>query len=235
MFWKVECISFTVRFSSFSKVSYSKSHTAATFRKCDSRNLNLSPFCQLLPGEDPTDGGLQRWLADLIPAYDDIGEQIPFYLEGSGGKRAEYPGNLAESELLEGLKKENATYDAFARDIAVLNIYFGEPEFPGESEQETYQKLIVFITTQIMRKLKGWPGLGFSPMWEDFAVFVLGSASYQALRLSTGSSSGLPGLSVIRNKVVARSKQKHEEGKTFGFAADLRNIRKNLLHIMIFQ
>ena len=72
-------------------------------------------------------------------------------------------------------------------------------------------------------------------MWEDFVVFVLGSASYQALRLSTGSSFGSPGLSVIRNKVVARSKQKHEEGKTFGFAADLRNIRKNLLHIMIFQ
>ena len=148
-------MSFFFGFSSFSKVSYSKSHTAATFRKCDSCNLNLSPFCHLLPREDPTDGGLQRWLADLTPAYDDIGEQIPFYLEGSGGLRTEYPGNLAESELLEGLKKENATYDAFARDIAVLNIYFGEPEFPGEYEQETYQKLIVFITTQSMRGPKG--------------------------------------------------------------------------------
>ena len=65
-------------------------------------------------------------------------DQIPFYLEGSGGRRVEYPGNMAESELLEGLKKENATYDAFARDIAVLNIYFGEPEFPGDSALKTY-------------------------------------------------------------------------------------------------
>ena len=41
---------------------------------------------------------------------------------------------MTESELLEGLEKENATYDAFARDVAVLNIYFGEPGFQGESE-----------------------------------------------------------------------------------------------------
>lgn len=40
---------------------------------------------------------------------------------------------MAEDELLEGLKRENSTYDAFARDIAVLNIYFGEPEFQGKS------------------------------------------------------------------------------------------------------
>ena len=39
---------------------------------------------------------------------------------------------MAEDELLEGLKRENSTYDAFARDIAVLNIYFGEPEFQGK-------------------------------------------------------------------------------------------------------
>ena len=41
-------------------------------------------------------------------------------------------------------------------------------------------------------------------MWEDFVVFVLGSAFYQALRLSIGLSFGLPGLSV--RTVVTRCK-----------------------------
>ena len=109
------------------QVSYSTTHTAAKFRKCDSRNLNLTPFCQLIT----SDGRPKRWLADLLQAY--AKGQTPLYLEGDGGQRAEYPGSMAEDELLEGLKRENSTYDAFARDIAVLNIYFGEPEFQGKS------------------------------------------------------------------------------------------------------
>merc|ERR1712032_1488209 len=144
-----------------------------------------------------TDGGLQRWLADLIPAYDDIGEQIPFYLEGSGGKRAEYPGNMVEGELLEGLKKENATYDAFARDIAVLNIYFGEPEFP---EYERTQRMTWF---GFLSNVGGLCGLclGFSLISGIEIIYWF----------------------ILRLTRAIRSKQKREEGKTFGFAADLRN------------
>ena len=64
---------------------------------------------------------------------------------------------MTESELLEGLEKENATYeyDAYVRDVAVLNIYFGEPGFQGESEFRIRNvlRLIVFFTTS-MRGVK---------------------------------------------------------------------------------
>ena len=45
-----------------------------------------------------------------------------------------YPGRMADGELLEELTvDDDCTYDAFARDIAVLNLYYGDPEFAGNS------------------------------------------------------------------------------------------------------
>ena len=40
---------------------------------------------------------------------------------------------MADRELLEKLTEEDNTYDAFADDIAVLNLYYGDPEFTGKS------------------------------------------------------------------------------------------------------
>ena len=40
---------------------------------------------------------------------------------------------MADGELLEELTVEDTTYDAFAEDIAVLNLFYGDPEFAGNS------------------------------------------------------------------------------------------------------
>ena len=41
---------------------------------------------------------------------------------------------MVDGELLEALTtNDSITYDAFADDIAVLNLYYGDPEFPGNS------------------------------------------------------------------------------------------------------
>ena len=40
---------------------------------------------------------------------------------------------MADGELLEELTEEDITYDAFERDIAVLNVYYRDPEFVGKS------------------------------------------------------------------------------------------------------
>ena len=99
-------------------------HSAASFRKCDSRNLNLAPFCKL----DSESNQLNRWLPTVLAQYN---TSYPDYLNMSTHKRSCYPGRMADGELLEDV--DDCTYDAFARDIAVLNLYYGDPEFAGNS------------------------------------------------------------------------------------------------------
>ena len=109
-------------------MTYSLTHTAANFRKCDSRNLNLAPFCKLTSETDSNK--LHRWLPGVLSQYT---EPYPTYLERPTNERKTYPGEMADRELLEKLTEEDNTYDAFADDIAVLNLYYGDPEFPGNS------------------------------------------------------------------------------------------------------
>ena len=40
---------------------------------------------------------------------------------------------MADGELLEELTEEDSTYDAYEKDIAVLNLFYGDPEFAGNS------------------------------------------------------------------------------------------------------
>ena len=40
---------------------------------------------------------------------------------------------MADEELLKELTMNDCTYDAFDRDIAVVNLYYGDPEFAGNS------------------------------------------------------------------------------------------------------
>ena len=39
---------------------------------------------------------------------------------------------MADGELFEELTEDDSTYDAFEKDIAVLNFYYGDPEFVGK-------------------------------------------------------------------------------------------------------
>ena len=109
-------------------MTYSLTHTAANFRKCDSRNLNLAHFCKLTSETDSNK--LHRWLPAVLSQYT---EPYPDYLDRPTNERRNYPGEMAEGELLEELTEEDGTYDAFADDIAVLNLYYGDPEFTGKS------------------------------------------------------------------------------------------------------
>ena len=61
-------------------------------------------------------------------------EPYPDYLDRPTNERRNYPGEMADRELLEKLTEEDNTYDAFADDIAVLNLYYGDPEFPGNPQ-----------------------------------------------------------------------------------------------------
>ena len=55
-----------------------------------------------------------------------------YYLAMWTHERKTYPDNMADGELLEELTEEDGTYDAFEKDIAVLNFFYGDPEFVGK-------------------------------------------------------------------------------------------------------
>ena len=51
---------------------------------------------------------------------------------------------MADGELLEELAEDDSTYNAFEKDIAVLNFYYGDPEFVGKCNFE-----LLFSQSQI--------------------------------------------------------------------------------------
>ena len=57
---------------------------------------------------------------------------LPDYLAMWTHERKTYPGDMADGELLEELTEEDGTYDAFEKDIAALNFFYGDPEFVGK-------------------------------------------------------------------------------------------------------
>ena len=66
----------------------------------------------------------------MLPQYT---RPLPAYLEKWTAERSSYPGQMADGELLEELTEEDSTYDAYEKDIAVLNLFYGDPEFAGNS------------------------------------------------------------------------------------------------------
>ena len=114
-------------------------------RLCDSRNLNLSPFCTL------TTSSLVKWQPTINKTYEDINTNYTSGLPGP--MRPRYPQSMADEELFSSLTKVNdfnqhsrylynfilfytqlrlkplkgnPKYNAYEKDIAVVNIYFGD-------------------------------------------------------------------------------------------------------------
>ena len=72
-------------------------------RLCDSRNLNLSPFCNL------TSSSLVKWQPAVNKTY--AGKYDRNYISGlKGPMRLKYPPNKAQEELLSSLTKVNHSY-----------------------------------------------------------------------------------------------------------------------------
>ena len=107
-------------------------------RLCDSRNLNLSPFCTLSAST------LAKWQPDIKSTY---GKTMTNYTSKLPGPlRMKYP-STPEKELLASLTQvliQNALfikndpiqgeayYNVYEKDIAVVNIFFGGSTVFGE-------------------------------------------------------------------------------------------------------
>ncbi|XP_023344136.1 mucin-5AC [Eurytemora carolleeae] len=100
------------------EAEYTTAISSAKFRRCDSRNFDLSPLCSSFPSS-----GTVIW-ADHVNNSFNSEEYTPTYLLPQGPTRDYYsPGNI-KKEIFSSLTKADVrTYNAFERDIAVVHVY----------------------------------------------------------------------------------------------------------------
>ena len=118
------------------------------FSSCDSRNLNLSPFCNL------NLTSLAMWQPSILETY---GNQTTSYVnQMSGPLRLKYPDSMGERELISSLTQvieanqpnlgsnqlfyqDHVSYNAYEKDIAIVNIFFGDSTGFGELQFHTFK------------------------------------------------------------------------------------------------
>jgi len=100
-------------------ITYLSTVTSAEFSKCDSRNMNLSPFCNM------NLTSLAMWQPSILATY---GNSTTSYVDQlSGPLRPKFPNSMEDRELISSLTEGGQLYNAYEKDIAIVNIFFGEP------------------------------------------------------------------------------------------------------------
>ena len=113
------------------------------FRQCDSRNLNLSPFCGL------RSSSALKLQPTLEATYRESSVETSYVQDLKSPLRREYPSrSMASEEILSVLTKvscnsirfrilcslmqDDPKYNAYKRDIAVVNLFFGNSAVFGK-------------------------------------------------------------------------------------------------------
>ena len=144
-------------------ISFVYSNHKMLLSSCDSRNLNLSPFCNL------TSTSLAMWQPSVLETYGNL--KTDYIKQISGPMRLKYPNSMADEELITALTKVKPCkglcsnlppqtnyeilllcstsapwhslcnwptipqghlyYNAYEKDIAIVNLFFGEPTVFG--------------------------------------------------------------------------------------------------------
>ena len=114
------------------------------FRQCDSRNLNLSPFCGL------KSSSALKLQPTLEATYRESSVETSYVQDLKSPLRREYPSrSMASEEILSILTtvcphplseelscsflQGDPKYNAYKRDIAVVNLFFGDSAVFGKS------------------------------------------------------------------------------------------------------
>ena len=111
---------------------YDSSVTAAPFRRCDFKNLGVSPLCSLDSNIQP-----QIWSDSLLTQYKELGA-LPNYVTERVGDATNPRTNIryhvhdkgeAVNEVVFSAQNEfpRNTYDAYEKDIATVTFFFDSP------------------------------------------------------------------------------------------------------------
>ena len=134
---------------------YESSVTAAPFRGCDHTNLGMSMFCDL----ENNDMNPPMWAQMVQDEFIAENEPIPDYAMESSEKLSNIrkqsvnPASIKEMTLKQHFIK-NPTYNAFEKDIAVVNFYF------DTSNVEQLQRSLRMGWIDYISQMGGLLGLG---------------------------------------------------------------------------
>ena len=111
---------------------YDSSVTAAPFRKCNFKNLGVSPLCHLSSTIQP-----QIWSESMLAEYEDKKEPIPEYVTRRVGDRTNsrtniryyvhQHGNQDDEIVFKVQNEKEKSYDAYDKDIAMVTFFFDSP------------------------------------------------------------------------------------------------------------
>ena len=116
-----------------SSTMYDSSVTTAPFRRCDYKNLGVSPLCSLNSDIQP-----QIWSENLFKEYASADTELPEYVTNLVGDRTyprtnkrHYVHNQGQDvdEIVFSVQNQypDNTYDAYEKDIATVTFFFDSP------------------------------------------------------------------------------------------------------------
>ena len=115
-----------------SSTKYQSSISSAPFRKCDQTNIGVSPLCDLTE-EDPRLMMMNPpiWKHEVRGEYEKFnGGDIPDFFENQPGVLSNLRHYVADQDVqnlvLRAHREKQLTYNAFERDITLVNFYFAE-------------------------------------------------------------------------------------------------------------
>ena len=111
---------------------YDASVTAAPFRRCDYKNLGVSPLCSMDTPIQP-----QIWSESLLSEYESFGDELPKYVTGLVGDRKDprtskrdyvhQHGDGANQVVFSVQNERFSSYDAYEKDMAAVTFFFDSP------------------------------------------------------------------------------------------------------------
>ena len=114
------------------RVIFSQSVSAQPFRRCDERNVEMTKFCSVLNKNVVKP---EIWGRQMIDYYINTTGKVPEFLSNVTSSKRTIKKSYLLNYLFKGISRE---YDAYEKDIAVLNVFFDTTTvmtFNSESQQ----------------------------------------------------------------------------------------------------
>ena len=118
-------------------VIYSQSITAQPFRRCDERNIEVTPMCSILNKNFISP---PVWGKQVYNHFMNLTNTVPDFVSKITSNQRTVKKSYQQHDFF--INRGQTVYDAFDQDIAILNVFFDSTtvmQFKTESRQSWYQ------------------------------------------------------------------------------------------------